>query len=209
MTTPPTQPRVPTTTGTFLVLLLVGLAYVASLGYFLAKGDNFAFRQMTAAATRFAKSTTLTLPAKLTFAPQSEWSKALATGWNRPVLAPLWSNHRDATIVLPAIANLATDTVCVSATVTTMKKNDHWPMLITVNGHALAPRQVFAGAELATIRGTVPVSNGALLQVRFAGPAPRVPQLITHNSDDPRNLGFELVDMTLTAQCNASRPRQP
>jgi hypothetical protein len=209
MTTPPTQPRVTTTTDTFLVLVLVGLAYMASIGYFLAEGDNFVFRQMTASATRFATSTTLTIPATLTFTPESEWSKALATGWNRPILKPLWSNHRDATIVLPAIANLATNTVCITATMTTMRRNRHWPMLVTVNGHALEPRQVFASAELATVRGTVPVSDGALLRVRFAGPATKIPQLATRHSSDPRRLGFELVNMTITAQCNASGPRRP
>lgn len=195
--------------GTFIVLVLIGLGYLASLGYFMAKGSNFAFRQMTAAATRFAKSTTLTLPTEISFTGPSPWLPALATGWNRPSTVPLWSSHRNATMVLPALADHAVDTICMSATVASMGQNHHWPMLVTVNGQPLAPRETFAGAVPATIRGTVHVEPGALLQVQFAGPKPLIPQLITRHSGDARRLGFELLKMTITARCDAAEHSTP
>lgn len=203
------QPRAFANVGIFVVLLLIGLAYVVSLGYFLAKGDNFVFRQMTASATRFAKSTTLPLPTTISFSGPSRWLPALATGWNRPFAVPLWSSHRDATMVLPALADHTTDSVCMSVTVAPMGQNRHWPMLVTVNGQPLAPRQTFAGAVPATIRGTVHVAPGTLLQVRFAGPKPLIPQLITRHSGDARRLGFELLKMTVTARCDSAAPRSP
>lgn len=188
----------------FVLLFAIGSVYLASLVWFIAKGSNFIDVQKTAAATRFARSTQLTLPAKLTFSAQSRWSKALATGWNQPEGWGVFSDNADADVVLPAIAGAPSGRVCFRVRVGAYFKIRQWPMTITVNGHALTPTRHFSGKGPFVIQGAVPVAAGQSLHVRMVGPNPKVPNLVTNHSSDPRRLAYSLLGITISPTC-----RQP
>lgn len=185
----------------FVLMVAIGSLYLASLGWFIAKGHNFIDVEKTAAASRFAQSTKLALPARLTFSKQSKWSQALATGWNQPENWGVWSSRSVATVILPAIANAPDGPVCVSVRVGTMSKIHRWSLSITVNGTTLAPIHHFSGTGPFDIEGAVPVAAGDLIRLRFTGPEPRIPDLLSHHSSDSRSLGFSLFGIAVTPHC--------
>lgn len=188
----------------FVLLFAIGSVYLASLAWFLAKGRNFIDAEKTAAATRFAQSTALVLPADLTFGKQSKWSQTLTVGWNRPESWGAWSNSAKAELVLPPIANALATPVCFTVRVGTYYKIRHWSMTVTVNGRSLAPASHFSGHGPFDIMGAVPVTAGSLIHLRLAGPKPKIPILVTRHGRDPRSLGYSLLGITITESC--SRP---
>lgn len=189
------------TIGLFAGLFALGSLYLASLGYFLAHGKNFVDQEKFAAATRFAQSTRLALPATLHFGRQSAWSHSLSTGWNFPESWGVWSDRREADIVLPAIRNAPGAPVCFSIRLGAMKSTRHWPMTVTVNGHTLAARQDFTGTGPFIVQGTAKVPRGSLIHLQFLGPEPEIPNLVSRHSSDPRSLGFSLFQVSLAARC--------
>lgn len=200
----PTQAPPERTVALFAALFALGSIYLASLAWFLVHGRNFVDAEQAAAATRFAESTRLALPATLTFERNSEWSKALSTGWHRPESGGVWSSRADATIVLPALADPAPATACFAIHVGTMSDLARWPMLITIDGQPLAPKAFFSGKGSQIVRGNAHLPPGALIQVRFTGPGPRIPNLIWRHTTDPRGLAYWLLGMTITRQCSNS-----
>lgn len=189
------------TVALFILLFLIGCTYLGSLGYFLAKDQNFVHVQKIARATAFARSTQLSLPATLTFDVSSKWHHALSIGWNFPNSGAIWAANAHAQLVLPALADPPSSGVCITVDLDTMAAFHHWPMLITVNGQALVPRRVFTGPGPIQIQGTVPIAAGSLVQVDFGGPRPKVPNLISDQTRDSRYLAYRLREMKLTAKC--------
>lgn len=186
----------------FALLFAIGSVYLASLAWFLAKGRNFIDAEKTAAATRFAQSTALVLPADLTFGKQSRWSQTLTVGWNRPENWGVWSDSATAELVLPAIANAPVTPVCFRVRIGTYYKIRHWSMTIDVNGRALAPTRQFSGQGPVDIEGAVPVATGSLIHLQLAGPEPKIPMLVTRHGRDPRSLGYSLLGITITPRCD-------
>lgn len=185
----------------FVLMVAIGSLYLASLGWFIAKGHNFIDVEKTAAASRFAQSTKLALPVRLTFSKQSKWSQALATGWNQPESWGVWSSQSVATVILPAIANAPDGPVCVRVRVGTMSKIHHWSMLITVNGTPLAPTRHFSNVGPFDVEGSVPIPAGSLVHIRLIGPKPKVPMLVTRHSSDARYLAYSLFGITFAKKC--------
>ena len=189
------------TIGLFALLFAIGSTYLASLGYFLARDTNFVDAEKVTSATRFAQSTQLSLPATLAFTETSGWSKALSTGWNTPESWGVWSSRSTATIVLPAIRDRSLASACFSVRVGTMSKTPRWPMLVTINGHPLAPETVFQGEGPYVVRGSLPIRPGSLIYVQLAGPDPKIPNLVSRHTSDPRDLAFRLMGIAVSAQC--------
>lgn len=185
----------------FALLFAIGSTYLASLGYFLARGTNFVDAEKVASATRFAQSTQLSLPTTLTFTETSGWSKSLSTGWSQPENWGVWSSRSTAAIVLPAIRDTSLTSACFSVRVGTMSKTPRWPMLVTINGHQLAPETVFQGEGPYVVHGSVPIQPDSLIYIQLAGPNPKIPNLISRHTTDPRDLAFQLMGIAVSAQC--------
>lgn len=198
----PTPERSARTVILFVILFAIGSIYLASLAYFLMHGTNFINKEKITAAILFSKSQTLTLPATLNFTKQSKWSRSLAIGWNFPENWGVWSSSSYATIILPAIQN-EQRSICVAARVGTMSETQHWPMTVTVNGHVLEHRQQFSGTGPFVIRGIVPASARKLIYLTFAGPNPKIPNVVSQHTTDARSLGFSLFQISIASQCNS------
>lgn len=191
------------TPGLFALLFAIGLIYLGSLAYFLHDGVNFVDAEKVSLATQFAQAGHLTLPERLTFDSKSEWSKALAVGWNRPESWGVWSSKADASIILPAITDAPSTPVCFTFAVRGMEKMHNWPLAIAINGRPFGPQHIFTDGDPHTIQGNIPISKSSLLHIEFVGPEPKIPNLLSKHTNDPRDLGFSLLWMSLTAQCSS------
>lgn len=191
------------TSGLFALLFAIGSTYLASLGYFLAKDNNFIDMEKTATATHFALSTQLVLPSSLSFAKSSLWSETLATGWNQPESWGVWSSRANATIVLPPVKNASS--ACFTFQVGAMPQIKSWSMLVTVNGYSLAPETVFRDGGPYYVQGNVPIQSNDPIHVELAGPAPKIPNLMSRHTTDPRDLAFSLLSISVTPRCTKSQ----
>lgn len=200
----PRNPAKPTI-ALFALLFAIGSTYLASLAYFLAKDTNFIDTEKAASATRFAQSTHLSLPASLSFTTTSGWSRALSTGWNKPESWGVWSNRSTAIIVLPAIQDTSLASACFFVEVDTTSKIPRWPMLVTVDGHPLAPAKIFQGDGPYEIRGSAPVQPGHVIHLQLSGPKPIIPNLLSHHVRDARDLAFRLMGIAVTARCDSTQ----
>lgn len=193
------------TIGLFTLLFAIGSTYLASLGYFLVKGDNFVDTEKTATATHFALSTQLALPSSLSFTTSSSASRTLATGWHQPETWGVWSSRANATILLPPIKDTSIKSACFIFQVGAMPQTKTWSMLVTVNAHPLTPEAIFHGTGPYYVQGNVPIQPNVPIHVQLAGPAPKIPNLMSRHTTDARDLAFRLLSISVTPQCTESQ----
>lgn len=189
-------------TGLFVVLVLIGSGYIASLAYLATHSINYLDAGKMQRAQEAARHARLPLPATLDFNNHSSWVVSLVSGWQSPESWGVWGRDAHATLLLPPVADASVLGLCVAVTFGSLPPRKSWPMKVIINDAIVSPIDTYHGGGPFTIQTTATTRENEPIRIDFYGPRPVIPRSFDRHSHDYRTVSFSLFKVVLTKQCN-------